>query len=727
MKLFSLYRVELRRLFLSKFVWIIAVFSLFGPLLGYSLYWQVLANSTMTDQYIANPVLAGTVIGAVLWALLALLESDRVYRAKTDVLIDSLISPIQMALSRIFALITLSTVTTLICALVYLPYTITKINYIFDAGLYAESFLILMLPTWWISILLASAFYQITRRVEFAAVLYAGCVYFSFSKYIWSNYFGHWLNPLIVSYSDGFSNALVLRISLYTRILWLVLTGGVWMFSLLCIRRYQKRLPGSFIRGLRKMYLPAITAVLLCAGVMLWVWQPFVNHAPYEWQNDMNIFQRNTPVRASHASYKLTAGASSSVSGSAEFTIDKSNNYPVIIWLDPGYRVLSVTCDGKDIAFNTIHKDINEYRGTTFTIPVGNAIDLVIKYKGMPQMERSWLPFFWDNDSSKDYVSLSNAAAVLNITSFSLPNRYDLELILPEKLTPIVDHRILTNFTQNSNGTRTWVEKATSGSADWITACEYSNVQFQAAGATVDLLYSNKYEQNIKKYDIPQSIADVMNYCTGHLGPLPFVDNGKLMMVQRSSISGGGGNAGEGWVEWSEDVFTAKNLSDPLKGTSAAEVFAHEIIHEWWGGFGVLCQDDGLWSDEGLDVYSTYRLMKDKYGALYAEQNYVDAWQSAVDEQNHGYYYRHPEMLSKLPAKYQAQIKSQAQQINKYCRMPLMILKAEKRVGGEDNIDKILQSIQQKYAQDPNKYSNQFTYQEFLDACGLKARDLNLE
>ncbi|HWT74048.1 MAG TPA: M1 family aminopeptidase, partial [Mobilitalea sp.] len=500
-----------------------------------------------------------------------------------------------------------------------------------------------------------------------------------------------------------------------------------WVFSLLCIRRYQKRLPGSFVCGIRKAYLPIISVALLCAGVMLWILQPFVNHAPYEWNNDYNYFNNPTSASAEYATYKLTAGASGCVSGNAEYTITKTDNLQDSIWLDPGYRISSVTCDGKNLAFNTLCNDVNEYRQTTFTIPKGNSEKLVIQYQGIPQMERSWLPFFWDNNSSADYVSLTNAATVPNFTSFTLPTQYDLELTLPEKLTPIVEHQLLTNYTQNSNGTRTWKETAVPGSLGWITACNYANVQFEATGATINLLYSKKYDQNIKKYNIPQSITDVMNYCTTHLGPLPFVDNGTLMMVQRSSISGDGGNAGDGWVEWTEFLFTEKNLRNQLKGASAAEVFAHEIIHEWWGGFGVYCEDDGLWSDEGLDVYTTYRLMKEKYGALYAQQNYVNVWQAAVDEQDHGYYYRHPEMLSKLPEKYQAELKSQAQEINRYCRMPLMILKVEQLVGGEANMDKILQSIQQKYSQDPNIYTNPFTYQEFLDSCGLKARDLNLE
>lgn len=719
MKLLSLYCVELRRLALSKFVWVIAVLSLCGPLFGYSL----LNNSTMANQYIANPVLAGTVIGAVLWGILALLESDRVYRAKIDVMIDTVISPTGMMLSRMLALITLSSVTTLICAIVYLPFTIIKINYLFNAGLYACSFLILMLPTWWISILLSLALYQITRRVELAGLLYTGCIYFSYSQFVRNDYFAHWLNPIIVSFSDGFSNALILRITSYTRVLWLVLASGAWVFSLLCIRRYQKRLPGSFVRGLSKVYLPVISTVLLCAGVMLWVWQPFINHAPYEWKNNIPFTGNAYSPNATYASYKLTAGKSGRISGTAEYIIDKTDNSEILIWLDPGYKITNISYNDKNLTFKTHDTEINEYRGTTFTLPKGNGEKLVINYQGFPQMLRSFLPYSWDNSSSADYVSLSNAATVPNFPTFTLPEQYDLELTLPEKLTPIADHQLLNNYIQNSDNTRSWKETDITGSLEWITACDYESVQFQAAGTTINLLYSKKYDQNIKKYDIPQSIADVMNYCTAHLGPLSFVDNGKLMMVQRaSSIGGDGGNAGPGWVEWGEFLFSEKNLSNPLKGAGAAEVFAHEIIHEWWGGLGVYSEDDGLWSDEGLDVYTTYRMMKEKYGALYAQQNYVDVWQTAVDAQNRGYYYRYPEMLRKLPAKYQAQLKYREETTNKYCRMPLMILKAEQLVGSEENMDKILQSIQQKY-----KYASPLTYQDFLEACGLKERDLNLE
>lgn len=726
MSLFSLYRNEIRRLALSKFVWAVMVFSLCGPLFGYSML-PFTNASTMNGRYIANPVLAGTLISGVLWAVLAFLESDRIYRTKADILTDAVVSPVRMFVVRLCVLITLSTIATLLCALVYLPYTAATINSIFDIRLYALSFLILMMPTIWISIFLALTFYQITRRIELSGLLYAGIVYFSFSSFVARDFFPRWLNPLFVnnSYSDGFTNAQTLRIAIYTRIIWLALSAGAWVFSLLCIRRYQKGLAGSFLMGLRKVYLPLIALILIGMGIFMWVTQPFVNRGPYEFIYD-DIIDYTSTAKALKVSYDINADTSGYISGTITYKMSKDRDLetPESIWLDPGYNIKSITCNGEKIDFKTLQNDINDRRETLFKLPKESNMTVVIKYKGMPQLLRAFSPGSWNNVSAPGYFSLNNSSSAPANTSFSLPPNADLKLTLHEQLTPILNHKVLTSFRQNSDHTKTW-EATCNSWGFWVTACDYGHKEFQAGDVTISFLYSKKYEEIIDKHDIPQAITDVMDYCTKHLGALSFVSGDRLVMVQRSGS--GGGNAGEGWVEWDEQIFSDINLSDTLKGSNASETFAHEIIHEWWGGLGVYSENDGLWSDEGLTVYTTYRLMKEKYGQLYAKQNYIDAWQAAVDAQNRGYYYRHPEMLAKLPEHYQAELKAQAEQINLYCRMPLMLLKAEQLVGGEEQMDEILQFIQTKYSKEPNKFTNPFTYQMFLDICGLEAEELNLE
>jgi hypothetical protein len=54
--------------------------------------------------------------------------------------------------------------------------------------------------------------------------------------------------------------------------------------------------------------------------------------------------------------------------------------------------------------------------------------------------------------------------------------------------------------------------------------------------------------------------------------------------------------------------------------------------------------------------------------------------------------------------------------------MPLMILKAERLVGGEERMDEILREVQKEYA----ATGIDFTYQDFLKYCGLNEKDLIL-
>lgn len=731
MKFFSLYRVELRRLALSKFTWIIAALSLCGPLFGYSLF-MLSDPSTTTGMYIANPVLAGTVIGSILWAILSVLECDRVYRAKTDALIDSVSSSISMAVSRILALITLSTATSFLCALVYLPYTIVKVDYLFDASLYSLSFIILMTPTWWISILLVSAIYQITRRMEITGLLYAGFVYLSFSGYFISDYFMRWINPVILQYSDGFTNAPILRIALYTRVLWLLISGGIFALSLTCIRRYQKNLVQSLFKGMRKAYIPITALILIYCGSYLWIAQPFVDHGPYEYDHtyqyrDSDRYSTGTLVSDIRYSFGFDT-ALGTLKSKAEYRMDKyfDNETKECFWLNPGYKVTRISLEGQELEYETLRNEVNGERQTFFTLPQCRNNIVTVEYEGYPSSAR-YSPTYMTALIGNGFIQLLNSDSVPSVPSFNLPRNCTVELNLPGKFVPIIDHKMLTNYQENPDGSKTWQGEVNLSQMLWIAACDYRTVTFEAAGAEIDFVYSAKYDEIIHQYNVQGAIADVMNYCSEHQGKLQFADDNRLMMLQKDSS---GGYAGDGWVEWGEVTFTDNNLSDPLKGASAEEVFAHEIIHQWWGGLGVHSGDEWdssieLWSNEGLTVYTTYRLMKEKYGELYAKQNYVDQWQEAVDAQNRDFYNRHPEYLDKLPKKYQAQVKFSSHGTNLYSRMPLMILKAEKLVGGEEKFDEILQSIQAKYSL--NGLETPFTYQQFLDACGLREEDLILE
>ncbi len=88
------------------------------------------------------------------------------------------------------------------------------------------------------------------------------------------------------------------------------------------------------------------------------------------------------------------------------------------------------------------------------------------------------------------------------------------------------------------------------------------------------------------------------------------------------------------------------------------------------------------WSAEGLTVYTTYRIVKELYGAEYAQKYYVDQWKREVEDYYLNFYVRNPEYLEMLPEEEQLDITNSLSGVRQYCEMPLKILKAEKLVGG---------------------------------------------
>ena len=280
----------------------------------------------------------------------------------------------------------------------------------------------------------------------------------------------------------------------------------------------------------------------------------------------------------------------------------------------------------------------------------------------------------------------------------------------------------MTEFTDNGNGTKTWRATCSKFVSDF-TAGYYTIDNFPLGEMNIDFAYGTAYKEIVKENGIQQAITEILTYCTEHYGELWAVNNNHLLLQQESSMFGGG-YALRGVSKWFETVLAPDTLNDPDKGASATEVFIHEMIHQWWGGLGLNCTSENLWSAEGLTVYSTYRLVKEKYGELYAQQYYVDAWKEAVDNQNRSFYNRRPEYLELLPQIYQVQINASNWSINQYHRMPLMILKAEELVGGEEKMDEILR---QMYADKEIYQENGFSFRDFLRYCGLTEEDLYLE
>ena len=113
MKTLRLFPLELRRLLQSRLTWLAALLTVLSPLAGLAFYKPATA-STMLSMYLANPAIAGGVAGGILFGLLTVFELDRANRSRVEVLLDAAVSPLTMALVRLFALLAAALLT--LCA-----------------------------------------------------------------------------------------------------------------------------------------------------------------------------------------------------------------------------------------------------------------------------------------------------------------------------------------------------------------------------------------------------------------------------------------------------------------------------------------------------------------------------------------------------------------------------------------------------------------------------------
>lgn len=717
-RFFSLYRVELRRLLLTKQIWLICVLCLFSPLFGYSVYKSVSMDS-MLGAYISNPVLAGTSVGAILWAIIAIVEADRQRRSGMNILADSVTLPIGHAVARMSALITTSSVLTVLCFVVYLPYTVVKLDYLFSIEVYFLHFFVFMLPTWWISILFAESFYRITQHVELSAVMYAALVYMCYSRFANRNYFLRWLNPIVEIYSDGFPDVWFLRLGAYTRLVWLCIAAGVWTCSLICMRKYEKGLFGSFVKGLKKVFLPISTAVLVTVGIVLWNVQPFIGNGGEKYDESDFLQLSGSATNINHfIDIDTTFGT---LFGRSEYRIAVPIKGESVFRLNAGYKIKSITYDGESVSFHTVKKDINGQYDTCFKLPAKYGKKLVIEYGGFPTVAQSFMPAV-HNSIGKNYIYLDHTSLVPLLADYGEAQKSAFEVTLPENLIPFIEFEPLKKFVENGDGTRTYKTDLNEGGYIYnFIAGDYVTDNFLSSGGmNFRMVYGNRYHFGVEKYNVQQSICDVYEYCTAHYGKYPFMNGSSLTLFQLSSMTNTGYSIA-GISTWDENVINLNALNDTNKGATATETFIHEMIHQWWGNY-LWFEDDGLWSSEGLTVYSTYRLVKEKYGELYAKQYYVDEWKKAVTEQDRSFYNRYPEYFDRLPKQYRERLSASNKTINCYKRMPLMILKAEKLLGGEEKMDEILGKMFSDYFKKGNQYK--VTYKEFLDYCGLTEEDL---
>lgn len=728
MRTLKLFPLELGRLLRSRLTWLIVLLSVVSPALGLVLYKPATA-STMLSMYLASPALTGGVAGGILFGLLTVFELDRANRSRVDILIDAVVSPLSTALVRLCSLAVTALLTLGITMLVWLPISRVLIGSVFDGLDYFLAYLLFMGLAMPLGILAAAAAYQFTRRTDLSIVLFAALAALSLT--VWAeNWQLCWLNPCVWALSDDFSNFRIFRSVAWMRLTWLAALAGVWTLSWLCIRQYGKGIFGSLARSAKRIYRPAIAALLLVGSVAAYAEQPIIDNSnpdetvmsfyELEYLDGVVCTSREVDVRPD-----TPAGT---LSGTATFRFDNTSGkaQDAAFGVKPGYDILSVRANGEDVPYTV--SDYQEYNEALLevTLPAGEEIELVIEYGGYPRENRNTATIQGSTEISSEYICLENAALsprLMNVMPDENMYPTTVEITVPGHMTVVpFNSSEAEKVSENGDGTATWRYEY-NGTGGILYAGDYVCEEIEAGGITIEFYYGRKHQSVMEEAGATDAVKAVVDYCTEHYGSLSFGTGGTLKLIQ-SRVSGGG-YASNGASLLDEADFTAENLGNDSKGAAAGEVMIHELVHQWWGLANMFDTSDSgsPWSAEGLTVYTTYRIVKELYGEDYAREHYVEQWQSSVDDYYLNFYVRNPDYLASLPEAEQLEISNSLAYVRQYCEMPLKILKAEQLVGGEDAMDEILSTLFNRELDPMYPY---LTYQEFLDACDLTEEDLNL-
>ena len=727
MKTLKLFPLELGRLLQSRLTWLIVLLTVLSPAAGLVLYRPATAT-TMLSLYLANPAMAGGVMGGVLFGALTVYELDRVSRSRADVLMDAAVSPLTMALTRLLALLAAAVGTLALTMLAWLPVSAGLIGSVFSGVDYALAYGLLMGLALPLSILAAGAAYQFTRRADLSLVLFAA--FAALSLTVWADDWQLcWLNPCVWALSDDFSNFRVFRSVAWMRLTWLAALAGVWTVSYLCVRQYGKGLFGSLARGVRRAYRPAIALALLACSGTAYAAQPFIDHS----NPDLTVMsfyeipyvEGVTFVSRSAQVFPDTAAGTVTGRASYRFENTSGQEQSLSFGVNPGYTISNVRVGGADVPFTVSgYQEYNEAR-LEVTIPAEEQVELTMEYSGFPQ--ESLPTMQGGKELSDDYLCLENSALsprVMNVLPGENGYPAAIEITLPASMTAVpFGSSEAEVVSENDDSTRTW-RYEDNGAGGILYAGDYVREDIEAGGMTIQFYYGRKHQAVMEAAGAVDAVKAVVDYCTEHYGKLSFGSGETLKLIQ--SRVAGGGYATDGASLLDEADFTANNLGDAAKGGGAGEVMIHELVHQWWGLGNMFDTSDSTspWSAEGLTVYTTYRIVKELYGEAYAQEHYVDQWQQAVDDYYLDFYVRCPEYLEGLPESVRLNISNSLSGMRQYCEMPLKILKAEQLVGGEEAMDQILNSLFNRELDPMYPY---LTYQEFLDACGLTEEDLSLD
>ena len=390
MKTLRLFRLELGRLFHSRPALLVFGLAAMSPmvwLLLYRLLGSAMSDSitsTMNDLYIAYPAITGGIAGAVLFAVLTIWQLDAPHKFQVTAITDAMVSPLTQALVRLLALLSAAVVAQAAALLLWLPYTVYRVGAVFDGGVYLLSYLVLMLPSWLLAVLFSAAAYQFTRRADLSLVAFL--IFAALSLIVWAdNWQLCWLNPILFALSDDFSNVRLFRTIAYARLTWLLGLSGLYAVSYLCIRQYGKGIFGSLGRSVRRVYRPAIAALLLAAAGLSYVGQPFYDQSsPDLSQNILDADYDEDLTLSRQYAEVVPDPRTGCLHGRAVYQLQNAGGQEKTLEmiLAPGYALSSVLVNGQETAYADTDIQLDNGRVVQIPLPAAPEIELELTYGG---------------------------------------------------------------------------------------------------------------------------------------------------------------------------------------------------------------------------------------------------------------------------------------------------------------------------------------------------------
>lgn len=754
MSLIAYYRVELTRLFQSKSTWLAAflcVLSAAAPLL---LHYS--DGSTRYMNFIGVCNHWGSIGGGILFAMLSIYELSKMYQNHADGIIEAIAIPQKLYLARTLALLTAGTAAGILVMLSLLPYGLLTMRDIFEPLFYIQSFLLFTTCSILFSILFASALYAISRKVSVSVIIFLGAGYVcNLSMQFYDDPLLKWLMPNFLFLSDDFGNDAIIQVYVYSRFIWLLLLGGLFIFSTACLRIYGRGLPGSLranLRGERFLFLmPAVT--MLLGGGAAYILQPLYDHSPplsydvsYTDEEGEGGDENQTAAAGGdgftlvlddenetvtdllllHSTFAADIDAShGSLSGNVIHTVinRSETETSASLYINPGYAVTRIRIDGTAVPFKDLQNDFNGRKEINFTVPAVEGEQAIeIAFGGTYKL--------WNLMKGGGEGSIGIYNRYISLGERDLYPRFDINIAesVHSRGTITMPDRFVLASTGASNsviaegsGKRTWSVDVNSDSVT-VEAAEYVCKIVRAGGLEIEFFFHRKHAKIMEEIGVAELMADVVNYFTDLLGSLPY-DNDIPFKIIQCTCFRGGGYATDNISVMGEMFFSVENLHDLDKGASSQEVLAHELIHQWWG-ISKQCYDteETWWTNEGITVYCTWLYVNERCGEEYAKKHYLKHWENQTANMLDSFYFRYPAWQGILSETYRSVLESGYIHAQLYSMSPLMIYNAEQIVG----YDNVKAALSELYQNGGTYFPPFISFQDFLDAVGLKKEDISI-